>query len=131
MQRRELPVAFSDTKLLRLKQNGGSAHRLFELDRGSGALKVRDEAASSGLALRLPEMLHLHIPPPMTTSKNYNITNGSECSNCNSTSTQTESEDIQSLDLNTCEMMDSGILVFVGSTTGYDQGKWLCGSLPV
>ena len=74
MKRRELPVANSDTKLLRLKQNGGSAHRLFELDRGSGALmKVRDEAASSGLALRLLEMLHLHIPPPTTTSKNHNI----------------------------------------------------------
>ena len=46
-----------DSGVIRFKRNDGSIHRLFELDRGSGLLKVGDGAISSGLNLRLAENL--------------------------------------------------------------------------
>ena len=48
-----LVVADWDSGIVRFKRNDGSIHRLFELDRGSGLLKVGDGAISSGLNLRL------------------------------------------------------------------------------
>ena len=52
-----LVVADWDSGIVRYKRSDGSIHRLFELDRGSGMLKVGDGAVSSGLNLRLAEML--------------------------------------------------------------------------
>ena len=52
-----LVVADWDSRIVRYKRSDGSIHRLFELDRGSGMLKVGDGAVSSGLNLRLAEML--------------------------------------------------------------------------
>ena len=52
-----LVVADWDSGIIRFKRMDGSIHRLFELDRGSGLLKVGDGAISSGLNLRLAEML--------------------------------------------------------------------------
>ena len=52
-----LVVADWDSGIIRFKRMDGSIHRLFELDRGSGLIKVGDGAISSGLNLRLAEML--------------------------------------------------------------------------
>ena len=52
-----LVVADWDSGIIRFKRMDGSIHRLFELDRGSGLLKVGDGAITSGLNLRLAEML--------------------------------------------------------------------------
>ena len=52
-----LVVADWDAGIVRYKRSDGTIHRLFELDRGSGMLKVGDGAGSSGLNLRLAEML--------------------------------------------------------------------------
>ena len=52
-----LVVADWDSGIVRFKRDDGSIHLLFELDRGSGLLKVGDGAVSSGLNLRLAEML--------------------------------------------------------------------------
>ena len=52
-----LVVADWDSGIVRYKKDDGTVHRLFELDRGSGILKVGDGAVSSGLNLRLAEML--------------------------------------------------------------------------
>ena len=52
-----LVMADWDSGIVRFKRSDGSIHRLFELDRGSGLLKVGDGAVSSGLNLRLAEML--------------------------------------------------------------------------
>ena len=52
-----LVVADWDAGIVRYKRIDGTIHRLFELDRGSGMLKVGDGAGSSGLNLRLAEML--------------------------------------------------------------------------
>ena len=46
-----------DSGMVRYKRSDGSIHRLFELDRESGMLKVGEGAVSSGLNLRLAEML--------------------------------------------------------------------------
>ena len=50
-------VADWDSGIVRFRRGDGSIRRLFELDRGSGTLKVGDGAVSSGLNLRLAEML--------------------------------------------------------------------------
>ena len=58
---------------------------------------------------------YLHCPSPTTTSNNSNVTSGRECSNYTS-STQSESEDIQSLNWDTWETKDpttSGIRGFL------------------
>ena len=52
-----LVVADWDSGIIRFKRMDGSIHRLFELDRGSGLLKVGDGAITSGLNLRLADML--------------------------------------------------------------------------
>ena len=50
-------VADSDTRIISYKKPDSIVHRLFELDRGSGLIRVGDGAIGSGLNVRLGEVL--------------------------------------------------------------------------